>query len=100
MTTNAEKSAAFAYQAAMSALTTSQAHGLLFTALVNALRDNNVLSPTKIELIFRGVAATIDEGNPSDKRSQEVQQHMRAAIDQMAKNVGIELQRAEKLRTH
>ena len=87
----AENVAKFAYQVGMNALSTSQVHGLLFTGLLTALRESNVLTGAQTELIFRGAAASVDAGAPADDRSREVQRNMRSAIQHIAEGFGVEI---------
>lgn len=92
MTKKTGNTAFLAYQAAMNALSISQVHGMLFTALLDTLRgQQNVLPDAKLALIFHDVAARIDQATAPDSRTRELQKHMRIAVESVAKNLGVEI---------
>lgn len=75
----------------MNAMAITNAHGAMFNALLGVLRDNNILSPSKIKLIFLGAAAMVDEMQPADDMQRQAQSHMRLVIVEAAKGHGIEI---------
>jgi hypothetical protein len=76
---------------AANAITTANAYAALFQALLGVLRDNNILSHSKIELVFRGAAAQIDAMQPQGELQKTAQQAMRNQIEQIAASSGIQI---------
>jgi hypothetical protein len=80
-----------AMAAATNAMTTANAFGALFQALIGTLRDNNILSQSKVGIVFRGAAAQIDAMQPQTDLQRTAQQQMREMVAHVARGSGIEI---------
>jgi len=80
-----------AMAAAANAMTTANAFAALFQALIGVLRDNNVLSHSKIGIVFRGAAAQIDAMQPQNEIQKAAQTQMREMVSAVARGAGIEI---------
>jgi hypothetical protein len=80
-----------AMAAAANAMTTANAFAALFQALIGVLRDNNMLTHSKIGLIFRGAAAQIDAMQPENELQKEAQRQMREMVERVAEGSGIQI---------
>ena len=83
----AEKAA----QVAFNALSMAQAYGILVESLIGVLKDSSILNPTKLDQLFRGAAAIIDQATPADRAQGMAQANMRQIIERAANNAGIEI---------
>ena len=83
----AEKAA----QVAFNALSMAQAYGILIESLIGVLQDSSILTPTKLDQLFRGAAAIIDQATPADRAQGMAQANMRQIIERAANNAGIEI---------
>jgi hypothetical protein len=83
----AEKAA----QVAFNALSMAQAYGILVESLIGVLKDSRILKPGKLEQVFRGAAAIIDQATPADRAQGMAQANMRQIIERAAQNAGIEI---------
>jgi hypothetical protein len=83
----AEKAA----QVAFNALSMAQAYGILVESLIGVLKDSSILNPAKLDQLFRGAAAIIDQATPADRAQGMAQANMRQIIERAAKNAGIEI---------
>jgi len=83
----AEKAA----QVAFNALSMAQAYGILIESLIGVLKDSSILTPTKLDQLFRGAAAIIDQATPADRAQGMAQANMRQIIERAAKNAGIDI---------
>jgi hypothetical protein len=83
----AEKAA----QVAFNALSMAQAYGILVESLIGVLKDSSILNPTKLDQLFRGAAAIIDQATPADRAQGMAQANMRQIIERAAKNAGIDI---------
>lgn len=88
---NANERTEMALQVAFNALGTAQAYGVLLESLIGVLKDNNILNHTKLDLLFRGAAATIDQAQPTDQMQKAAQTHMRQIVERVAKSAGIDI---------
>jgi hypothetical protein len=61
----AEKAA----QVAFNALSMAQAYGILVESLIGVLKDSSILNPTKLDQLFRGAAAIIDQATTARPNS-------------------------------
>lgn len=88
---SSDKKVDVAMAAAANAMTTANAFGALFQALIGVLRDNNILSHSKIEIVFRGAAAQIDAMQPQNDLQRTAQHQMREMVERIAQGSGIEI---------
>lgn len=80
-----------AMAAAVNAMTTANTFAALFQALIGVMRDNNMMSHSKIEIIFRGAAAQIDAMKPDNDMQREAQRQMREMVARVAEGAGIQI---------
>ena len=80
-----------AAQVAFNALSMAQAYGILIESLIGVLKDSSILTPTKLDQLFRGAAAIIDQATPADRAQGMAQANMRQIIERAANNAGIEI---------
>ena len=78
-----------ANRVATHALATVHTQGIIFEALIAALRDNGVLTQEAIARIFHGAAATIDDAGSSSDLERQTAQAMRDLIERVAKGLGV-----------
>lgn len=88
---NTAERAKIAQEFAANATTTARAYGLLFESLLACLKDNNILSDSKIKLVFLGAAATIDEMQPQNELQSTAQRAMRDTVVHSALAFGIQI---------
>lgn len=73
------------------AAATSQAYGVLLESLLGVLKDNNIINQTKLDLLFRGAAATVDQAQPVNDAQRAAQRAMRDVVARVAKGAGIDI---------
>lgn len=80
-----------AVKAAFNALTMAQAYGILLESLIGVLKDNSILNPARLELLFHGAAAAVDRARPADRAQQMAQAQMRQIIEGAANAHGVKV---------
>ncbi len=80
-----------AMSAAANAMTTANAFAAMFQALIGTLRDNNILSQSKVSIVYRGAAAQVDAMQPETDLQRMAKQQMREMIERVAQGAGIEI---------
>ena len=63
----------------------------MFESLLHVMQANNVISDSKIKLVFYGAAAVIDEAEALDDQQRDAQKQMRETIEKTASSFGIEI---------
>ena len=83
--------AAFAQQAALTALSSAQAIGTILESVLATLQAKAILGPDDLKRAFFGAAAAVDELKPSNNIERGAQEHMRAIVVRVAESLRIEI---------
>ena len=92
--TNVEEALArseMALQASLNAASAAHTNALLIRSLIATLRDNNILSASKVRLIFVGAAALIDEQVPTNDLERQACEALRQSVAHMASGFGVQI---------
>lgn len=80
-----------ATELALIAMTTAEAYGTMFAALIGTLRDNKKITPSEIKVVFLAAAANVDASPAETVFQQDVSRRMRDLIVRVAASFRVDI---------
>lgn len=76
---------------ALIAMTTAEGYATLIQSLIGTLRDQQIISPGQLKVIFLGAAAGIDATPSETEFQKDAKCRMRALVARIGKGFGVEI---------